>query len=127
MNVAVIGAGGWGTSLAIVLQHNHHQVALWGRDPLLVNVMNERRLNADYLPGVTIPDKIQITSELAEAVDGAEIIVLAVPSHAMRDTCTKLHSALNTQHSALFVNVAKGIEADTGMRMSKVIGDVIPN
>jgi glycerol-3-phosphate dehydrogenase (NAD(P)+) len=127
MKAAVIGAGGWGTALAIVLQHNHNQVTLWGRDPLLVNVMNERRLNADYLPGVAIPDSIQITSELAEAFEGVEIIVLAVPSHAMRDTCTKLYSALSTQHSALLVNVAKGIEADTGKRMSEVIRDVIPD
>ena len=126
MKVAVIGAGGWGTALAIVLQHNRNHVTLWGRDPLLVNVMNERRLNADYLPGVAIPDKIQITSELAAALESARIIVLAVPSHAMRDTCKKLHSALSTQHPALLVNVAKGIEGDTGMRMSEVIRDVIP-
>lgn len=127
MKVAVIGAGGWGTALAIVLQHNHHHVTLWGRDALLVDVIRERRLNADYLPGVTIPDKIQITNELSEAVEGAKIIVLAVPSHAMRDTCTKLRSAIDARHAALLVNVAKGIEADTGMRMSQVIHNVIPD
>jgi glycerol-3-phosphate dehydrogenase (NAD(P)+) len=127
MKIAVIGAGGWGTALSIVLQHNHNHVTLWGRDPLLVNVMNERRLNADYLPGVTIPDKIQITSELAEALEGTKIIVLAVPSHAMRETCKKLQSAIGSRQSAILLSVAKGIEGDTGMRMSEVIRDVIPD
>jgi glycerol-3-phosphate dehydrogenase (NAD(P)+) len=99
---------------------------LWGRDPLLVNVIVERRLNADYLPGVIIPDKIQITSELTEALDGAKMIVLAVPSHAMRDICAKLKSAIRNPQSAIFVNVAKGIEGDTGLRMSQVVCDVLP-
>jgi glycerol-3-phosphate dehydrogenase (NAD(P)+) len=126
MNISVIGAGGWGTALAIVLQRNRHAVTLWGRDPLLMGVIHERRLNADYLPGVHIPDEVQITSELAEAVADAEMLVLAVPSHAMRDTCAKLKSEIRNLKSETFVNVAKGIEGDTGLRMSEVVHDVIP-
>jgi glycerol-3-phosphate dehydrogenase (NAD(P)+) len=126
MKVAVIGAGGWGTALAIVLQQNRHEVTLWGRDPLLMGVIHERRLNADYLPGVHLPEKIQITSELDEAAPDAELVVLAVPSHAMRDICQKIKSEIRNQKSEIIINVAKGIEGDTGLRMSQVIKDVLP-
>lgn len=127
MNVSVIGAGGWGTALAIVLSHNKHHVTLWGRDPLLMEVINERRLNADYLPGVQIPDTIAITSDLGEALADAALVILAVPSHGMRAVCEQLRATLHAQRSTTLVNVAKGIENETGMRMSEVIGDVIPD
>jgi len=126
MKIAVIGAGGWGTALAIVLHHNGHHVALWGRDPLLMGLIDERRINADYLPGIHLPEPIALTSDLAETLVDVEMVVLAVPSHAMRDTCRKLQSAIGNRQSAIFISVAKGIEADTGLRMSEVIRAAVP-
>jgi len=126
MKIAVIGAGGWGTALAIVLHHNGHHVALWGRDSLLMGLINERRINADYLPGIHLPEPIALTSDLAETLVDVEMVVLAVPSHAMRDTCRKLQSAIGNRQSAIFISVAKGIEADTGLRMSEVIRAAVP-
>lgn len=126
MNISVIGAGGWGTALAIVLHQNGHHVTLWGRDPSLVKRVAERRLNADYLPGIHIPEAITITGDLPASVNTSEILVLATPSHAMRDTCATLHSALRAPQPAAFVNVAKGIENDTGLRMSEVIEAMMP-
>lgn len=126
MNISVIGAGGWGTALAVVLHQNGHRVALWGRDPSLVTRIAERRLNADYLPGVHIPESIVITSDLTASVNAAELAVLATPSHAMRNTCKKLPYATHNPQSTILVSVAKGIENDTGLRMSEVIGAEIP-
>ena len=80
-SIAVLGAGSWGTALSVHLARQGHQVRLWGRDPRLVEEMRGRRANAVYLPDVTLPKGLSVTSALDEALNHADIVVSAVPSH----------------------------------------------
>jgi glycerol-3-phosphate dehydrogenase (NAD(P)+) len=82
--VTVLGSGSWGTALAVHLSHANHGVRLWGRDAALIADMKIRRANAVYLPDVTLPAAVQPTGSLDEALDGAELVVAAIPSHGMR-------------------------------------------
>jgi glycerol-3-phosphate dehydrogenase (NAD(P)+) len=119
MNITVIGTGGWGTALAVLLQGNRHRVTLWGRlqeevEPILVY-----RENKAFLPGVKIPPAITVTLDAHAALREAELVVLAVPSHGMRPICRQLRPYLPAR--AVVVHVAKGIETETGARMSEII------
>src|SRR5262249_61418312 len=84
-NVAVLGAGGWGTALAVHLGRIGHDVQLWARDPALVADMSASRTNAVYLPDVALPGAVSVTHDLRQALDGAELVVSAIPSHGCRD------------------------------------------
>jgi len=123
MKIAVIGTGGWGTALAVLLHGNGHKVALWGRLPEEVEPILAAGENKDFLPGVTIPKEILVTLDAEAALRGAELVVLAVPSHGMRPICEKLKVFLSP--GLPLVSVAKGIENETGARMSEVISDVV--
>jgi glycerol-3-phosphate dehydrogenase (NAD(P)+) len=119
MKITVIGTGGWGTALAVLLQGNGHCVTLWGRLKEEVEPILTARENTAFLPGVKIPAAITVTLDTAAALNGAELVVLAVPSHGMRPICRQIQAFL--PRPALLVHVAKGIENETGARMSAVI------
>lgn len=119
MKITVIGTGGWGTALAVLLHDNRHQVTLWGRLASEVTPILASRENQIFLPGVKIPEAITITLDAAAALRGAELVVLAVPSHGMRAICRQLQPQLPA--TAALVHVAKGIEVETNARMSEVI------
>lgn len=119
MKIAVIGTGGWGTALAVLLHGNGHNVTLWGRLPEEVDPILAARENKAFLPGVKIPREILVTLDAKAALRDAELVVLAVPSHGMRPICRQLREFLPLQ--APLVSVAKGIENETGARMSEVI------
>jgi len=123
MKVTVIGTGGWGTALAVLLHGNGHAVTLWGRLAGEVNPICVARENKAFLPGVKIPEAILVTLDPAVAGRGAECVVLAVPSHGMRHICQKIREHLS--HGAMLVHVAKGIENETGARMSEVIAETL--
>ena len=84
--VTVIGSGSWGTALAVMLAENGHEVFIWSRRQDAVDELLKERTNKKYLPGVVIPDSIQATTDRKEAVDGADIVILAVPSRAVAQT-----------------------------------------
>ena len=100
--VTVIGSGSWGTALAVMLAENGHEVFIWSRRQDAVDELLKERTNKKYLPGVVIPDSIQATTDRKEAVDGADIVILAVPSRAVAQTvrdfgeCGKGPGARNT-------------------------------
>lgn len=119
LNIVVAGAGSWGTTLAIVLSENGHRVWLWARRPEHVAEMRESRLNARYLPGVSIPDPIELTQDLVEAAATADMLVLAVPTHTVRAVMKRAPVPENT----LVINTSKGLEEDSLARMSTVIAD----
>jgi glycerol-3-phosphate dehydrogenase (NAD(P)+) len=123
MNIAVIGTGGWGTALAVLLHGNGHKVALWGRLSEEVEPILAARENGAFLPGVKIPKEILVTLDAGSALRGAELVVLAVPSHGMRPICEQLKPFLPS--GVPLINVAKGIENETGARMSEVIAKVL--
>ena len=124
MKITVIGTGGWGTALAVLTHGNGHRVTLWGRLPEEVDPILATRENQLFLPGVKVPPAILVTLDTAVALREAEMVVLAVPSHGMRPICRQLREFLPA--SATLVHVAKGIENETGARMSEVIAAELP-
>lgn len=116
---AVLGAGSWGTALAIHLGSVGHDVALWGRDAGLVAAMAERRANPTYLPDVTFPPPLRVTHSLTDALDGVRHVIVAVPSHGLRDVIRQAAGSLPS--GAIVVSATKGIEPESLMRMSEVL------
>ncbi|MBC7186138.1 MAG: NAD(P)H-dependent glycerol-3-phosphate dehydrogenase [Calditrichaeota bacterium] len=125
MKVAVIGAGGWGTALAILLHGNGHEVRLWEFRPEVAEELARTRENRHLLPGVLIPEQILITADLEKAATEAELVVVAVPSHTMREVA-RLLRPLPGMRKALVVSATKGIENDSLMRMTEVLLAEIP-
>ena len=121
--IAVIGAGSWGNTLANLLAKKNLPVTLWVYEPDQLAEMRRTRMNKRYLPGIFLPEQLELTGDLSEAVGDARFLVLAVPSHAMRSVCQQIKPHL--QEKQIFVNVAKGIENDTLLRMSQVIEEVL--
>ena len=116
---AVLGAGSWGTALAIHLGHIGHDVTLWGRDRGLMVGMAERRANPTYLPDLTFPAVVRPTAEMGEALAGARVVIIAVPSHGLRAVVR--HAAPHIPAGAVLVSATKGIEPETLARMSEVV------
>lgn len=116
MNIVVLGGGSWGTALAMLLCENGHAVTLWARSAAHVAQMARTRENP-RLPGVTLPEALRLTDELS-CVRGAQMVVLAVPSYAVRDTARA--AAPYLEPDALPVCVAKGVERGTSLRLSEV-------
>lgn len=117
----VVGAGSWGTALAIHLGGVGHGVRLWGRDPALLQEMADRRANPTYLPDVTFPASVRPVPSLDEALAGARFVLIAVPSHGLRATVRAAAPLLTT--GAVLVSATKGIEHDSLRRMSEVISE----
>jgi glycerol-3-phosphate dehydrogenase (NAD(P)+) len=117
--IAVIGDGGWGTALSILLQGKGNAVTLWSNFPEYAEELRRTRENRTFLPGVRIPGEVEITSDLAGAVRGAELLVAAVPVVYLRSVMTRLAECCDP--GVPIVNVAKGIETESLMRGSEVI------
>jgi glycerol-3-phosphate dehydrogenase (NAD(P)+) len=117
--IAVLGAGSWGTALAVHLTRAGHAVRLWARDPELAIDLATRRANPVYLPDVTLPPDVEITHLLPVALTKADIVVLAVPSHGCRAVVRA--AAGHIPGGSVLVSGVKGLEAETLMRMSAVI------
>jgi glycerol-3-phosphate dehydrogenase (NAD(P)+) len=121
--LAIIGGGSWGTALAIVLAPRFPTVRLWVYESDLAARMNTSRENDLYLSGCNIPNNVEITSDLASALDSAEIVISAVPSHLVRSIYRRMLPFLHP--SILFASATKGLETDTLLRVSEVIADVV--
>ncbi len=125
MKVIVFGAGGWGTALAATLSDNHEQVYLYARNPALAIAMRQERVNSRYLPGVVLPDAVCITSDLPQAMNDAALLVIATPSHGVRDAA-RLFSNLLPENCSV-VSATKGLEIDSGLRMSEGVAQENPS
>ncbi len=123
MKTAVVGAGTWGTALAILLTHNGHETTLWTRSVSDAEDMSKNRRHKN-LGGVVIPDEIQITTDLKETLMDKDMVVLAVPSISIREVSKKMSEHI--RHGQVIVSVAKGIEADSLKTMSDIIEEEIP-
>lgn len=124
MNIAVLGAGSWGTALAALLHGNSHIVRMWEFFPELAGELLQRRENVKMLPGIHIPESIVITSDLTEALESAEVIVFVVPTTAVRSTAQA--AAPLIEGTPLIVNTAKGIEEGTTQRISEILEEELP-
>jgi glycerol-3-phosphate dehydrogenase (NAD(P)+) len=120
--IAVLGAGSWGTTFAKVLADAGGQVTLWARRPEVATAINEQRVNPEYLPDIRLPDNLTATADPERALAGAEVVVLAGPSHTLRANLTAWLHMLPA--GAPLVSLAKGIELGSGKRMSEVVGEV---
>ncbi|MFC0470301.1 NAD(P)H-dependent glycerol-3-phosphate dehydrogenase [Halalkalibacter kiskunsagensis] len=117
--VAVIGAGSWGTALAMVLADNEHEVRLWARRPDQIEEINKHHTNSKYLPNIVLSERIIGHNQLAKALDGVEVILLVVPTKAIRETVKELKKVMKVP--ATIIHASKGIEPGTHKRISEMI------
>ena len=122
--VAVLGAGSWGTGLAIHLGRLGKPVRLWARDAALAAEIARTRENARYLPGIPIPDGVGVTAVAGEAVAGAAVVIVAVPSHVLEDALRPMAAAISVR--TIVVSATKGLEPRRGRRISELLAEVVP-
>lgn len=122
--VSILGAGSWGTALALVLADNQYDVCIWGHREELIQQINEHHENKDYLPGVKLSENVRATTDLEVAVADVKTIIVAVPTKAIREVLAQAVSFINQK--AIFVHVSKGIEPDTLLRISEMMKEEIP-
>src|ERR1051325_11631472 len=123
MTIAVIGAGGWGTALSVVAARAGRGVMLWSRSAEVVEEVNRSRTNGAYLAGHEIPSGVRATMDAGEALSGAEVVILAAPSHATRSVVEGLREF--ARPGMIFVSATKGVEVETGERISEIVADVL--
>jgi glycerol-3-phosphate dehydrogenase (NAD(P)+) len=123
MRVSVIGAGSWGSTVAALTTQNADEVVLWARRAELAEAINAHHENPDYLPGHRLPSSLRATSDLEEALDRADVVVLAVPSHGFRTVLTKAVPFL--PDGVPVVSLAKGLEEGSLLRMTQVVHEVL--
>jgi len=126
MKISILGDGGWGTTLAILLNRKGFSVTLWGAFADYVSYMKKKRINTKFLPGIKISREIKITHDLRDAVNGQGLIIFAIPSQHMREILRKIKQ-INYEHNAMFLSVSKGIELGSLKRVSQVIHDELGN
>ncbi|WP_059170967.1 NAD(P)H-dependent glycerol-3-phosphate dehydrogenase [Bacillus sp. FJAT-27445] len=124
MGIAVLGAGSWGTALALVLADNSHNVRLWSHNPAQVQEINSTHSNERYLPGIKIHESIHATNSLDEALADLDTLILAVPTKAIREVIGKIRESRN--QPLTIVHVSKGIEPDSLLRISQMIAEEMP-
>jgi glycerol-3-phosphate dehydrogenase (NAD(P)+) len=121
--IAVIGAGSWGTALSIIAGRAGHQVRLWARSADVVGEINREHVNSKYLASHVIPENVRATNDMGEALREAEFVLLASPSHVIRELISSMLPVLEPQ--MIFISAAKGIEIETGKRVSQVLRDAL--
>jgi glycerol-3-phosphate dehydrogenase (NAD(P)+) len=124
--IAVLGAGAWGTALAISLaRRGSHQVCLWSHSPALADHLAETGENLPYLPGFTLPAEIQVTSDLPRAIFEADVLLCVTPSQYLRETITHIAPLLTPNQ--IILSASKGIEEGSNLRMTQVIASITDN
>lgn len=123
-NISIIGAGSWGTALAVVLHKNGHRLTVWSALEDEIVMLREKHEQAEKLPGVKLPEDMVYTTDLEEAIRGRDMLVLAVPSPFTRSTAHRMQPYV--EEKQLIVSVAKGIEEETMMTLSQIIRQEIP-
>ena len=124
MKIGVVGAGSWGTALAHLLAAKGNDVVLWHRDPAVAKAIQATRMNPKYLKDIRLPETITGTMVLEEAVEGMEMVVSVVPSHAVRDVMGR--AAKSIGENAVVVSASKGIENETLLTMHGVLKEILP-
>lgn len=119
--IAILGAGSWGTALAMVLTDNGHQVRLWGNNEHQINEINCHHTNHHYLPGVRLDEKITATTELATALEQVDAVLFVLPTKAMRAVAKQVATLL--QHKPMIIHASKGLEQTTYHRISQILAE----
>ena len=126
LNIAILGDGGWGTTLAILLYRKGFSVTLWGAFANYVSYLNKKRINTKFLPNIKIPRQIEITHNLKNTLSDKQLIIFAIPSQYMRKVLKKIRQFTYSRNS-IYLSVTKGIELGSLKRMSEVIHDELGN
>ncbi len=121
-SITVLGAGAWGTTLAILLARNHHRVRLWGHNPHHMRVLAQQRVNTEYLPDIPFPETLELCADLHDAVAAGTVILIAVPSAGFRGVMEQLASSI--QPGTRLAWATKGLEPRTGRFLHQVVGDL---
>ncbi|MHB8471504.1 MAG: NAD(P)H-dependent glycerol-3-phosphate dehydrogenase [Gammaproteobacteria bacterium] len=121
--VAVLGAGSWGTALAILLARNQHRTLLWGNDAAHIEQLSHERCNTRYLPAQVFPELLSVTPHLEQALSGAPLILLAIPSHALRVVVESLQPLLKSDHQLAWAT--KGLESNSAKLPHQVVAEVL--
>ena len=122
--ISIIGAGGWGTALAVLLAENRTQVRLWAHNAAVAEELVTRRTNETYLAGVRLPPNVYATGNLADTLD-AELMLFVTPSKAIREVAGQL-AALGPNPATVLVSCTKGIEHNSGKLMSQILEECLP-
>ena len=123
--IAVLGAGSWGTALAIVLNNNGHEVRLWTHSEECAEKLRTTHRNEEYLKDVVLPEGLQFFSDLEAALDGVSAVVFVLPTEAIRSVCRQVKQALKTK--VTIIHGTKGIEPETHKRVSEMIEEELPS
>lgn len=123
--IAVLGSGSWGTALSKTLANNDNDVTLWGRDQEQILDMLKTRINKKYLPDIILPNNLSYSSNIYEAVEGKNIIVLAVSSQANRSILEQIKNHISKD--TIIVNISKGLEKNTNLRASEICASILPD
>lgn len=123
MKATIIGAGSWGTALAVVLQSNGHDVMIWAREPEIAKNINENNHNPTYLPDLLIPESIRCSTCLIDGLHERDLVVFATPSHTMREVAERVKPHLSGNE--IIVSVSKGIENNSYLTMTQVLIEVL--
>lgn len=123
-HIGVIGAGSWGTALALLLHENKSPVTVWGHDSAHLAQIEREQANTAYLPGVAVPESIRFTADL-DALAGCDLVLLVTPSKALREVTARL-STIALRDDAVLLSCTKGVERGSGLRMSEIIGESFP-
>ena len=121
--IAVIGAGSWGTALGVVTARAGHEVTFWSRNADVVTSINRDRVNSSYLPRVPVPDGVVASGDFADVINESQLVIIATPSHATRAVLETMSAALPAK--AILVSATKGIEIETGKRISQLAAEVL--
>ena len=123
MKVGVIGAGSWGTALAIIAARAGHDVGLWSRNAEVVDSINRQHSNSCYLKEARIPETVRASQDVLHVAEPAELLILAAPSHATRQLVSQMSKVFRPE--MIVVSAAKGIEIETGKRISQIVNEVV--
>ena len=124
-HVGIVGAGSWGTALALVLHEQKLPVTLWGHDARQIAAVAGSRHNAVYLPGIELPTELKFTAELDD-LRGCDLVLLVTPSKAIREVAARL-STTDLRRDAVLLSCTKGVERGSGLRMSEILGECFPD
>ena len=123
LNIAVLGGGSWGTTVASLVTRNA-PVTIWARNSATVAEINTLHTNETYLPGAKLPEKLVATNDIAEAVSGADVVIMGIPSNNFRTVLQEVKNHIRAWVPV--ISLTKGLELDTGMRMTEIINEVLP-
>lgn len=123
--IAVLGGGSWGTALAVLLANKGFEVEMWVRNKIQAEEMNITKENKKYLPNVKLPSNLKVNDDLEKTIYKKDIILLSVPTHGVRSTLNSVKDIIGEEQ--IIVNVAKGIENNTLMRISEIVKEILPN